>query len=596
MTAIDWTIVGLFVSASLFIGLWFTKRASASTDDFFIAARSLPWYIAGTSMVATTFSSDTPLFVAGAVRDGGIYANWFWWSAGIGTIVCVFFFARLWRRSEAVTDLQFITLRYDANPAVNVLRIFRAIFDGIFVNCIVMASVTLAMSKILVVILDLSTQPVLFLPIIGGLSPGMLILLLLGAAAVLYTALSGLYGVVYTDLIQFCLAMVGAFALAIIVYLDLDQQGGVLNAIQASAAYKENTLQMFPPFGWNLDTATFLIMITVGWWAVAPGSGYFIQRTLATRSERDAMLGLYWFATCHYIIRSWPWIVVGIASIVYFPALLDAEQSYPMMINEFLPVGLKGVMVASLLAAFMSTLDTQMNWGSSYLIVDIYKPFLATQKSQHHYVSAARVCMVLLTMTAILVSTQLSGILTAYQYLAVVLSGTSFVLIARWYWWRITVWSEISSLLSSFIVGNTLLFVIPDTDQEQWFAVRLLINLILTTCVCLLVTFATSKSGPSEQAIRFFTKIRVPGRGWSRVSRLCGVDAEPVGFLDSSLGAIGSIFGLYGLLLCVGELVLGSLTSAALYDVIALAGISISISKFSAIINTLGAPTEAPSS
>lgn len=594
MAAIDWTIVGLFVSTSLLIGLWFTKRASASTDDFFVAGRSLPWYIAGTSMVATTFSSDTPLFVAGAVRESGIYANWFWWSAGIGTIVCVFFFARLWRRSEAVTDIQFITLRYDANPAVNVLRIFRAIFDGIFVNCIVMASVTLAMSKILVVILDLSTQPVVILPIIGGLSPGMLILLLLGAAAVLYTALSGLYGVVYTDLIQFCLAMVGAFALAIIVYLDLDQQGGVFNAIQASSAYTENTLQMFPPFGWNLDTATFLIMITVGWWAVAPGSGYFIQRTLATRSERDAMLGLYWFATCHYIIRSWPWIVVGIASIVYFPVLLDAEQSYPLMINEFLPVGLKGVMVASLLAAFMSTLDTQMNWGASYLIVDIYKPFLATEKSQHHYVSAARICMVALTMTAILVSTQLSGILTAYQYLAVVLSGTSFVLIARWYWWRITVWSEISSLLSSFIVGNTLLFLIPDTDQEQWFAVRLLINLIVTTCVCLLVTFATSKTGPSQQAINFFTKIRVPGRGWSRVSSLCGVDAEPIGFLDCSLGAIGSIFGLFGLLLCVGELVLGSPANAVLYGVIAAAGISISISKFRAIINTLGATNQAP--
>lgn len=594
MTAIDWTIVGLFVSTSLLIGLWFTKRASASTDDFFIAGRSLPWYIAGTSMVATTFSSDTPLFVAGAVRESGIYANWFWWSAGIGTIVCVFFFARLWRRSEAVTDIQFITLRYDANPAVNLLRIFRAIFDGIFVNCIVMASVTLAMSKILVVILDLSTQPVVILPIIGGLSPGMLILLLLGAAAVLYTALSGLYGVVYTDLIQFCLAMVGAFALAIIVYLDLDQQGGVLNAIQASSAYTENTLQIFPPFGWNLDTATFLIMITVGWWAVAPGSGYFIQRTLATRSERDAMLGLYWFATCHYIIRSWPWIVVGIASIVYFPVLLDAEQSYPLMINEFLPVGLKGVMVASLLAAFMSTLDTQMNWGASYLIVDIYQPFLATEKSQHHYVSAARICMVALTMTAILVSTQLSGILTAYQYLAVVLSGTSFVLIARWYWWRITVWSEISSLLSSFIVGNTLLFLIPDTDQEQWFAVRLLINLIVTTCVCLLVTFATSKTGPSQQAINFFTKIRVPGRGWSRVSSLCGVDAEPIGFLDCSLGAIGSIFGLFGLLLCVGELVLGSPANAVLYGVIAAAGISISISKFRAIINTLGATNQAP--
>jgi SSS family solute:Na+ symporter len=378
--------------------------------------------------------------------------------------------------------------------------------------------------------------------------------------------------------------MIGAFALAIIVYLDLDQKGGVIAAIQASPQYSENTLQMFPAFGWNLDTATFLIMITVGWWIFAPGTGYFIQRTLATRSERDAMLGLYWFATCHYIIRSWPWIVVGIASIVYFPVLPDAEQSYPLMINEFLPVGLKGVMVASLLAAFMSTLDTQMNWGSSYLIVDFYKPFLAPGKSQHHYVWAARVAMLLLTLTAITVSTQLSGILSAYQYLAVVLSGTSFVLIARWYWWRITVWSEIASLVSSFVVGNTLLFLVPDTDQEQWFAVRLLINLLLTTSVCLIVTFATSRHGPAGQAIDFFVRIRVPGRGWSRVSNICGIDAEPIGFFDCFLGAVGSIAGLFGLLLCIGELVLGSPVNAMLYGVISAAGISISISRFRAII------------
>ncbi len=589
MATADWAIVVLFVAASLAIGFWFARRASASPDDFFVAGRTLPWYIAGTSMVATTFSSDTPLFVAGAARDAGIYANWFWWSAGIGTIVCVFFFARLWRRSEAMTDIQLITLRYDPGRAVNALRMFRAVFDGVFINCIVMASVTLAMSKVLVAILDLSALPVLTLPLVGSLSPEMLVLVLLGAAAVGYTALSGLYGVVYTDLIQFGLAMVGAFALAVIVYLDLESRGGVVAAVQAAEHAPENVLRVFPAFGWNLDTATFLIMVTVGWWAVAPGSGYFIQRTLATRSERDAMLGLCWFAVCHHVVRSWPWIVVGIASLIYFPGLADPERSYPLMINQFLPVGLKGIMVASLLAAFMSTLDTQMNWGSSYLVVDLYRPYLARNRSPHHYVVVARICMLLLTLLALLVSTQLTGILKAYQYLAVVLSGTSFVLIARWYWWRITVWSEIASLASSFVVGNVLLLAIPDTDEEQWFAVRLVINLVVTTGVCLLVTFATSSRGPSGQAVRFFARIRVPGRGWSRVAAESGIPAEPFDFRNAFVGVLGAVAGLYGLLLCVGELVLGSLSLALAYGALALAGALVCVPRFRVAIRGLPA-------
>ena len=557
MTSIDWTIVVLYVAAALGIGLYFARRAGAGTAEFFVAGRSLPWYVAGTSMVATTFSSDTPLFVAGIVRDQGIYANWIWWSGAIGTLVSVFFFANLWRRTRAMTEIEFIAQRYDAGAAADALRVFRALFDGVFVNCIIMASVTLAMSKIIVVILGLSATPLFDLPLLGDVTPAGLILVGLGLAAVLYTALSGLYGVVYTDLIQFVLAMIGAIALAIIVYVDLSGSGGAVAALHSAPGFKSDTLNLLPEFGWDLKTITFLILITVGWWYAAPGAGFFLQRVLATRVERDAMLSLYWFGFCHFVLRSWPWIVVGLASLVYFPNLADGEQAYPEMIQRFLPVGLKGIMVASLLAAFMSTLDTHMNWGSSYLVNDVYRPFLAPGRSPRHYVRAARAGMLLLVLTALAVSTVLTDILSAYQYLGVVLTGTAFVMIARWYWWRINVWSEIASLLTAAAAGNALLFLLPDRPGEEWFAVRMLITVGLTMLVCVAVTLATSNRGPTPQAIAFYKRLRIHGRGWGRVRKLTGVPPVSARLRDSAIACVASIVVLYACLMGVGYLLFG---------------------------------------
>ena len=372
MTLIDWAIVVCYVIAAVLIGAWFTKRASKGTAEFFVAGRSLPWFVAGTSMVATTFSSDTPLFVAGIVREQGIYANWIWWGSMVGTIVSVFFFARLWRRSEAVTEVEFIAQRYAAGAARSVLRVFRALFDGVMLNTIIMGSVTLAMSKVIVAVLGLSSDPIATLPLIGEVTPTLAILVVLGIAAVIYTALSGLYGVVYTDLIQFGLAMIGSIALAGIAWWDLESSGGFAEQIRASQGFTEQTFSMLPQLGMNYPTLEFLIFILVFPMLYAVGPGFFLQRVLAARSERDAALSMGWFAICHMILRSWPWIVVAAASLVYFPVIADSEQAYPMMINEVLPVGLKGIMVASLLAAFMSTLDTHLNWGSSYLVNDIY--------------------------------------------------------------------------------------------------------------------------------------------------------------------------------------------------------------------------------
>lgn len=569
MTILDWGIVAAYLTAALGIGILLTRKASTGTTDFFIAGRSLPWYVAGTSMVATTFSSDTPLFVAGAVREQGIYANWFWWSGGIGVLVSVFFFAGLWRRTEALTEIEFIAQRYDKGPAADTLRIIKALFDGVFINCVIMASVTLAMSKVIVVILGLSTTPLFTVPLFGEVTPVVLVLVILGIAAVFYTTLSGIYGVVYTDLIQFGLAMVGAIALSVIVYSDLAERGGVVTNILKAQGFNPMTLQMFPDFGWDLNTATFCILLTVGWWSQAPGTGYFIQRILATRSEKDAMLSVYWFAFCHYVLRSWPWIIVGAASLVYFPALADAEQSYPQMIDHFLPMGLKGIMVASLLAAFMSTLDTHMNWGSSYIVNDIYKPYIATGRSPRHYVKVARLVMLTLTLLAIIVATRMTSILGMYLYLAVFLTGTSFVMVARWYWWRINIWSELSSLLTAALVGNALLFLVPDQPGEEWFGVRILITVIATMTVCIIVTLLTSQTGPTRQTIAFYKRLRIHGRGWERVRQLTSVAPLSGSLKDNLIVCLASIGLLYSLLLGVGHSLLGQWNPFFVYICIA---------------------------
>ena len=557
MTPLDWAIVAGYVTAAFLIGLAFAKQAGKGVAEFFVAGRSLPWYIAGTSMVATSFASDTPIFISAMMREQGIYANWMWWSWIIGLMVATFFFAPLWRRSSAITEIEFLRHRYDATSTMIGLRIFKAAYDGLFVNCVVMAIVTLAMSKLLAVILGLSPTATFDVPLLGQVPAIALLLTGLGLVAVGYTVLSGLYGVVYTDLIQFALAMVGSIALAVIVYVDLADQGGIAASLQRVAGAETRTLDFFPEFGLNIETATFAILLTVGWWIHAPGTGYLVQRTLATRTERDAILSFYWFAFCHFVIRSWPWIIVGVASLVYIPILADAELSYPAMIDNLMPPGLKGIMVASILAAFMSTLDTHMNWGSSYLVNDIYRPYLARDKGERHYVLAARLCMLLLALVAVLLATVLSGVLDAVKYIAIMVGGVAFPLIARWYWWRINVWSEISAMITSLIVGNALLFLMPDRPGEDWFAVRLLVNSLAGAGISIIVTLGLSRSGPTEQTIAFYDRMRIAGPGWERVRRLRGDDGVRFSWKATGICCLASIVLLMSLLLGIGYLLFG---------------------------------------
>lgn len=572
MSPIDWSILAAYVLLALGIGLAFRKWASRSTADFFVAGRSLPWFVAGTSMVATTFSADTPLFVAGLARESGIHANWFWWSGAIGTLAGVFFFARLWRRSGVSTDLELISLRYDPGRASTALRVFRALHDGVFLNCIIMGSVTFAMSKVIVAVLGLSDAPISVLGL-GTITPVAAVLIGLGLAALLYTWLSGLYGVVYTDLLQFVLAMIGSIALAVIAYVDLESRGGFVEAVRASPSLAPDTLRMFPHFGVNRETLTFLVYVLVLWWPAAVGSGYFVQRTLATRGERDAVLGLGWFAFCHYVLRSWPWIVVGLASLVYFPGLGHAESAYPAMVDELLPTGLKGIMVASLLAAFMSTLDTHLNWGASYLINDVYKPLRKKDRTEAHDVGAARLSMLALVSFAFFIAMSLTTILGAYQYLAVIAAGSVAVQIARWYWWRINVWTEIAALLAGALFGNCLYFwwlpSSPDTDN---FALQVLSNTLLAGTAALAVTWLTGRRHPTAQVIAFYHKLRVEGAGWARVRELTGL--LPVDHRVSVSGALWlcSMLMLFGVMLAVGYALLQRTGAALLCLAMCLAG------------------------
>ncbi|HUW18939.1 MAG TPA: sodium:solute symporter family protein [Sedimentisphaerales bacterium] len=556
MTEWDWVILGLYLLTTVGIGLYFTKKAVRSTADFFVAGRSLSWFIAGTSIVATTFSSDTPLVVAGISRETGIYGHWFWLSLATGQIATVFFFARLWRRSEVMTDIEFVVARYDPCRATSALRVFKVFFDGVLINCIVMASVTLAMAKIIKAMLDLPDVTLLHFPLLGDVNSVAVLLVVLGGVALLYSILSGLYGVVYTDLLQFVLAMAGSIALAAWVYVDASDGAGLLKKLSAAPNFKSDFLNFFPDLSsFNLASFTFFVYVFVTWWARAPGNGYYVQRLLATRSERDSVLAFLWFNVCQYVIRPWPWIVVGLLSLHYLPHLNDPESSFPMMINLFMPAGLKGIMVASMLAAFMSTIDTHLNWGTSYIVNDFYVPFMSGNKNPRHYIRVSRISMILLTIIALVITTRLTSVLGAYKYLAVMFGSIGTVMIARWYWWRVSPYSEMAAITTSLVLANYLQIRLPSTAEADLFAVRVVITVSVVTIVWVVVTLLTSKKIPGKHAIAFYSKMRIAGVGWKKVRELAQIDPRAGEFTQNLVAWLCCVVFLFCLTLGIGKFI-----------------------------------------
>jgi SSS family solute:Na+ symporter len=574
MHLIDWLIVVLSILASVGISLYFSRRATSSQEDYLLAGRSLGWFIAGTSIVATTFSSDTPLFVARISRETGIFENWWWWSSAIGQLAAVFFFARLWRRSEVTTDVEFISKRYSDGAPARALRMFRAVFDGVFINCMIVGTVTLGMVKILTTILRLNGDPVFHLAGLAVTWP-YIILAILSVLTLAYCTVSGLYGVVYTDVFQFIFAMVGCVALAIIVYVDASHGPGVMAALKAAPQFKEVLLKFVPRFDtFNMAAFTFAVYLGMVWWFQVPSGGFYVQRLLATKNEAEASKAFLWYNFCQYVLRPWPWIIVGLLSLIYFPALTGpaAETAYPAMVRQFLPVGLLGVMVAALMAAYRSTVSTHLHLGVSYLINDIYTPFLAPGRSQKHYVRAAQVGMGLLTVVAALLVTQIKGIEESYRFLFIYWVGMGTVLIGRWYWWRVNAWSEISALLGTAF----MLWALHTDAASAWiarlcvsanllqagatspdlFAPRVIIVTLFVTTLWVLVTLLASERTPSAKATAFYLKLRVGGPGWTVVARQAGVPPVRGELASAFLAWIVSMVWLYSLLLGIGKLVL----------------------------------------
>lgn len=569
MSVLDWIIVAAYLAIVLIIGFAFKRRADGNTSRFFVAGRSLGWFVAGSSMAAATFSSDTPLFVAGMSRADGIFSNWFWWSVAIGHIGSVFLFSRLWRRSEVMTAVEFYTKRYEPGVATVGLRLYGVFFGGVLINCIVMASVTLALGKLLPSILGIPAGATVQLPLVGSTDLTFLIVVILSIYTVGYTMLSGLYGGAYTNLLQFALAMFGSISLVIVVLAAIDREPSLVTQISQAADFKPDTLAFFPDLSaLNLKSVSFMILITVAWWQYAASGDAIVQRLLAARTERDALLSSLWFCICHYVLRPWPWIVVGLVSMIYFPALADPETAYPEMIARFMPTGLKGLMVVAMLAAYMSTIDTQLNWGASYLVNDFYRPYVAKTRSETHYVGVARIFIILLMVLVLLISARLTSILSTYKYLQVIGSGGALLIVMRWYWWRINAWSEIAALFTSLVFGNWCIFNIPDLPGEDRFAIRLIVNLALTTLVWVSVAYLTSRK-PQPNTMAFYRQMRIGGIGWRRVARATGISAKDSELKHALVQWALCIFMLYSALFSVGEFILGDVTTGTLLLIIA---------------------------
>jgi len=520
LVTLDWMVVALYGAVALVVGLVFARRAGKGITEFFLSGRKAPWWLLGTSMVATTFSTDTPNLVTDMVRTGGVSQNWLWWAFLITGMCTVFFYAKLWRRSGAFTDIGFYELRY-SGPIAAFLRGFRGLYLGVFFNVMIMAAVTLAAIKIGGVLLGIDKYTTV---------------LIAGTVTVIYSATSGLWGVVVTDLLLFGIAMIGSLAAA---YFAVAQPevGGLAGLISHPAL--EGKLSLLPDFSdWRVALPVFIIPIAVQWWATwypgaePGGGGYVAQRMLAARNEKEAMKATLWFNVAHYALRPWPWIVVALASLVVYPNLeaitarfpgLDPsivrhDLAYPAML-VFLPQGLLGLVVASLAAAYMSTISTHLNWGASYIVDDFYKRFIAPDRDDRHYVRVARLSTVFLIILAGMVSLWLENALQAFQILLQIGAGTGLIFLLRWFWWRINAWSELAAMLISFLVAVYLQFVHQALGFEPLHpSLMLVLGVVITTAGWLSVTFVTpATDGATLQA--FYDRIRPFNAGWKAAVR-----------------------------------------------------------------------------
>ena len=517
---VDWLVIAAYFAISAAIGFAYTRRASGSLDEYFVSGRSLPWWLAGTSMVATTFAADTPLAVAGFVAKYGVAGNWLWWNGAFSGVLTVFFFSRLWRRAGVLTDVEFAELRYGGRPAA-ALRGFRALYLALPINLIIMGWVTRAMVTILQVTLDVN--------------PWRAAIILFGVTA-LYSVFSGLWGVVVTDAFQFVIAMGGTTFLAV---LAVDSVGG-LDALTAQAAAHfgsaDAAFGVLPPLdqAW-LPLSTLLIFLSVQWWAAwypgqePGGGGYVVQRILSAKDERHGLLATLWFTIAHYALRPWPWILVGFVGLMRYPGLANPEEGYVRVMVDVLPSPFKGLLLAAFAAAYMSTISTHLNWGASYLVNDVYLRFIRPAAGPRAQVFASRSATVLLMVCSLIVMAYLKSVEQGWKLLIGLGAGTGLVFILRWYWWRVNAWSEISAMIASFITSVTLAHYGLDLSDlsKPAYAQTMLITVAVTTVVWLGVTLATPPETDTTLE-RFYARVRPGGPGWRRVAARLGFGGDTI--------------------------------------------------------------------
>ncbi len=526
LTLADWAVVAAYLLFTLLQGLYFRKRSSGSTADYFVSGRRAAWWLIGTSMVATTFAADTPLVVTGLVYRFGIAGNWIWWSMLPAGMMTVFLFARLWVRAGLLTDVEFAELRYAGNPAA-FLRGFRALYLGLLINCVILGWVTKAMTTIVSVVMGLDDRRSLALCVF-----------FLIPFTGLYVSLGGLWGVLWTDLFQFVLKM--GVVIAVACY-GVRAAGGMTELLSKLAAMQKaagpgaaNITSFFPDFSrgftsealWTIPVITFCVYLGVQWWAFwypgaePGGGGYIAQRILSARNESEGLLSVLWFNFANYALRSWPWVIGALAVVVLYPHLARSESGYILLAVDHLPRAARGLLVAGFLAAFMSTIATHLNWGSSYLVSDFYRRFVKRDATEKHYVSVSRWTTVLLVIAGACVSWELGSILAGWQILLEVGAGTGSVYLLRWYWWRINAWSEIAAMTTALIVSVTFRAIAPFHGSEPAvFAKQTLATTLITTTVWVLITLLT-RAEPDDTLVKFYRRVRPDVSGWKPIAAL----------------------------------------------------------------------------
>ncbi|HLB08284.1 MAG TPA: sodium:solute symporter family protein [Gemmatimonadaceae bacterium] len=575
LTAIDWAIVAAYFTLSTGIGFYFTKRGGESLTEYFLSGRDVPWWLAGASMVATTFAADTPLVVTGLVVANGVAGNWLWWDFLMSGMLTVFFFARLWRRAGVMTDVEFAEIRYSGKPAA-VLRGFRALYLAIPINLLVLGWVTRAMIKILTISLGVNPYAAV----------GICFLV-----TMFYAVAAGLWAVLWTDLVQFVIKMTAVIVLAVFAVRAVGGMHALKAGVAAHFGSESAGLSVLPvsiqnghlsAYPWMPLTALGVFFFMQWWAAWYPGAepgggGYVAQRIFSARTERDGVLATLFFQVAHYALRPWPWILTGLATIILYPNLQDKESGYVHAFVDLLPTPWRGFMLAGFAAAYMSTVGTQLNWGASYLVNDFYKRFLRKNETEKHYVNVSRTATIFLFAMSLVVTWQISSVGQAWRLLLALGAGTGLVLILRWYWWRINAWSEISGMISSFVTSLAVLgyfgpALVPKVvaaggpEADAWV---MIITVCVTTVVWLVVTFAT-KPEPEPVLEAFYKRVRPGGPGWLHISNKLGYGREEIpGGRWAWANWLAGVIAVYATLFGIGKILFGEWVAGAVLVAIA---------------------------